>query len=82
PADEGDVKYHQGARAVRRAESGREVTIQVESNPSHLEAVDPVVEGVVRAKQERLAGHGPAAWKRVLPVLLHGDAAFAGQGMV
>jgi 2-oxoglutarate dehydrogenase E1 component len=44
--------------------------------------VDPVVEGVVRAKQERLAGHGPEAWKRVLPVLLHGDAAFAGQGMV
>ena len=82
PADEGDVKYHQGARTVRRSESGRDVGIQVEANPSHLEAVDPVVEGVVRAKQERLAGHGPAAWKRVLPVLLHGDAAFAGQGMV
>ncbi len=82
PADEGDVKYHQGARTVRQTEAGRKVTIQVESNPSHLEAVDPVVEGVVRAKQERLAGHGPDAWKRVLPVLLHGDAAFAGQGMV
>ena len=82
PADEGDVKYHQGARTVRRSESGRDIAIQVESNPSHLEAVDPVVEGVVRAKQERAAGHGPAAWKRVLPVLLHGDAAFAGQGMV
>ena len=82
PADEGDVKYHQGARTVRRSESGRDVAIQVESNPSHLEAVDPVVEGVVRAKQERVAGHGPAAWNRVLPVLLHGDAAFAGQGMV
>jgi 2-oxoglutarate decarboxylase len=82
PADEGDVKYHQGARTTRRSESGRDVAIQVESNPSHLEAVDPVVEGVVRAKQERTAGHGPEAWKRVLPVLLHGDAAFAGQGMV
>ena len=82
PADEGDVKYHQGARTVRETEAGPSVTIQVESNPSHLEAVDPVVEGVVRAKQERLAGHGPEAWKRVLPVLLHGDAAFAGQGMV
>ena len=82
PADEGDVKYHQGARTVRRSESGRDVGIQVESNPSHLEAVDAVVEGVARAKQERSAGHGPAAWKRVLPVLLHGDAAFAGQGMV
>ncbi len=82
PADEGDVKYHQGARTVRKSESGREIAVQVESNPSHLEAVDPVVEGVVRAKQERKAGHGPAAWKPVLPVLLHGDAAFAGQGMV
>jgi 2-oxoglutarate dehydrogenase E1 component len=82
PADEGDVKYHQGARTTRRSESGRDVAIQVESNPSHLEAVDPVVEGVVRAKQERTAGHGPEAWKCVLPVLLHGDAAFAGQGMV
>ncbi|HEY4229750.1 MAG TPA: multifunctional oxoglutarate decarboxylase/oxoglutarate dehydrogenase thiamine pyrophosphate-binding subunit/dihydrolipoyllysine-residue succinyltransferase subunit [Thermoanaerobaculia bacterium] len=82
PADEGDVKYHQGARTVRETEAGPRITIQVESNPSHLEAVDPVVEGVVRAKQERLAGHGPDAWKRVLPVLLHGDAAFAGQGMV
>ncbi len=82
PADEGDVKYHQGARTTRKAEGGREIAVQVESNPSHLEAVDPVVEGVVRAKQERKAGHGPAAWKPVLPVLLHGDAAFAGQGMV
>jgi multifunctional 2-oxoglutarate metabolism enzyme len=82
PADEGDVKYHQGARTVRKSESGREIAVQVESNPSHLEAVDPVVEGVVRAKQERKAGHGPPAWKPVLPVLLHGDAAFAGQGMV
>src|SRR4029453_2419602 len=53
PADEGDVKYHQGARTVRRSEAGRPIAVQVESNPSHLEAVDPVVEGVVRAKQER-----------------------------
>ena len=82
PADEGDVKYHQGAKAVRRTESGRDVAVQVEANPSHLEAVDPVVEGVVRAKQERAKGHGPDAWKPILPVLLHGDAAFAGQGVV
>ncbi len=82
PADEGDVKYHQGARTVRKTEVGRDVAVQVESNPSHLEAVDPVVEGVVRAKQVRRAGRGPAAWGPVLPVLLHGDAAFAGQGMV
>jgi 2-oxoglutarate decarboxylase len=82
PADEGDVKYHQGARTVRKSETGREIAVQVPSNPSHLEAVDPVVEGVVRAKQEKLEGRGPAGWKRALAVLLHGDAAFAGQGMV
>jgi 2-oxoglutarate dehydrogenase E1 component len=82
PADEGDVKYHQGAKTVRKTESGRDVGVQVEANPSHLEAVDPVVEGVVRAKQVRTRGHGPDAWKPVLPVLLHGDAAFAGQGVV
>jgi 2-oxoglutarate dehydrogenase E1 component len=82
PADEGDVKYHQGARTRRQSESGREIAVQVESNPSHLEAVDPVVEGVVRAKQVRRAGHGPDAWKPILPVLLHGDAAFAGQGII
>ncbi|MGH9368755.1 MAG: multifunctional oxoglutarate decarboxylase/oxoglutarate dehydrogenase thiamine pyrophosphate-binding subunit/dihydrolipoyllysine-residue succinyltransferase subunit [Thermoanaerobaculia bacterium] len=81
PADEGDVKYHQGARTERRTGSGRKIAISMPSNPSHLEAVDPVVEGMARAKQERL-GRGPEAWKRVLPLLLHGDAAFAGQGMV
>ncbi len=82
PADEGDVKYHQGARATRRTESGREISISVPSNPSHLEAVDPVVEGMVRAKQDHSKMPRSEAWKRVLPVLLHGDAAFAGQGMV
>jgi 2-oxoglutarate decarboxylase len=82
PADEGDVKYHQGARAKRVTESGREITISVPSNPSHLEAVDPIVEGMVRAKQDRLSTARPEAWARVLPVLLHGDAAFAGQGLV
>ncbi|MEX1246572.1 MAG: multifunctional oxoglutarate decarboxylase/oxoglutarate dehydrogenase thiamine pyrophosphate-binding subunit/dihydrolipoyllysine-residue succinyltransferase subunit [Thermoanaerobaculia bacterium] len=82
PADEGDVKYHQGARTVRKSEAGREIAVQVESNPSHLEAVDPVVEGVVRAKQVRSSGRGPAGWAWKLPAILHGDAAFAGQGMV
>ncbi|HTO75312.1 MAG TPA: multifunctional oxoglutarate decarboxylase/oxoglutarate dehydrogenase thiamine pyrophosphate-binding subunit/dihydrolipoyllysine-residue succinyltransferase subunit [Thermoanaerobaculia bacterium] len=81
PADEGDVKYHQGARTERTSQSGRRIAITVPSNPSHLEAVDPVVEGMVRAKQERI-GHGEESWKRVLPLLLHGDAAFAGQGIV
>jgi 2-oxoglutarate decarboxylase len=82
PADEGDVKYHQGARATRTTESGRQITITVPSNPSHLEAVDPIVEGMVRAKQDRMPVEREERWKRVLPVLLHGDAAFAGQGLV
>jgi 2-oxoglutarate dehydrogenase E1 component len=81
PADEGDVKYHQGAQGTHKTASGREVAITVPSNPSHLEAVDPVVEGMVRAKQDR-HGHGPEAWKHALAVIVHGDAAFAGQGMV
>jgi len=81
PADEGDVKYHQGAEGVHETATGRKVAITVPSNPSHLEAVDPVVEGMVRAKQDR-RGRGPEAWECVLAVILHGDAAFAGQGMV
>jgi multifunctional 2-oxoglutarate metabolism enzyme len=81
PADEGDVKYHQGAQGTHETTSGRKVAITVPSNPSHLEAVDPVVEGMVRAKQDR-RGRGPEAWERVLAVITHGDAAFAGQGMV
>src|SRR4051794_4365817 len=75
----GDVKYHLGARSTRQTDSGREITVAVAPNPSHLEAVDPVVEGIVRPKQDRL---GDTARERVIPVLVHGDAAFAGQGVV
>jgi multifunctional 2-oxoglutarate metabolism enzyme len=75
----GDVKYHLGATGTRKMESGREIVVSVSPNPSHLEAVDPVVEGIVRPKQDRL---GDTARERVIPVLLHGDAAFAGQGVV
>jgi 2-oxoglutarate dehydrogenase E1 component len=75
----GDVKYHLGARAVRQTDSGRDITVSVAPNPSHLEAVDPVVEGIVRPKQDRL---GDVERERVIPVLVHGDAAFAGQGVV
>src|SRR6266496_1145249 len=82
PADEGDVKYHQGAQATRKTGSGQEIQITVPSNPSHLEAVDPVVEGMARAKQDELKLPRSEAVAKVLPVLLHGDAAFAGQGMV
>jgi len=75
----GDVKYHLGASGIQRTISGREIKVSVSPNPSHLEAVDPVVEGIVRAKQERM---NDARRERVLPVLVHGDAAFAGQGVV
>jgi len=82
PADEGDVKYHQGASAKRSTQSGREIAITVPSNPSHLEAVDPVVEGRARAKQDHTRLPRAESWGKVLPVILHGDAAFAGQGIV
>ncbi len=75
----GDVKYHLGAHGVRRCENGREIVISIAPNPSHLEAVDPVVEGIVRPKQDHL---GDTARERVIPLLIHGDAAFAGQGVV
>ena len=82
PADEGDVKYHQGARGERETASGRKVAITVSPNPSHLEFVDAVVEGMVRAKQDALDAEREEVIDRALPVLLHGDAAFAGQGIV
>src|SRR5499426_4125842 len=81
PADEGDVKYHQGAMAEREA-GGRQVKLTLSPNPSHLEFVDPVVEGMVRAKQDALQVSKEEARGRALPVLIHGDAAFAGQGIV
>ncbi len=78
----GDVKYHLGASGVRQTEAG-EVEITLAPNPSHLEAVDPVVEGLARAVQtDRSSGasmHDPMV---ALPVLIHGDAAFPGQGVV
>jgi 2-oxoglutarate dehydrogenase E1 component len=75
----GDVKYHLGATGVRTTDSGRTIAVSLSPNPSHLEAVDPVVEGLVRPKQDRL---GDTKRERVIPVLVHGDAAFAGQGVV
>jgi multifunctional 2-oxoglutarate metabolism enzyme len=75
----GDVKYHLGAEGVFRSSGGDELPVTLASNPSHLEAVDPVVEGMVRAMQDRM---GDTTHERVLPVLIHGDAAFAGQGVV
>jgi 2-oxoglutarate dehydrogenase E1 component len=75
----GDVKYHLGAEGTHEAASGAKMKLSLASNPSHLEAVDPVVEGMVRAKQKLL---GDKNRSFVIPVLLHGDAAFAGQGVV
>ena len=77
-AGSGDVKYHLGTSDDRKV-AGRSVHLSLTANPSHLEAVDPVVVGRVRAKQ-KLAGDTERA--RVVPILLHGDAAFAGQGLV
>ncbi len=74
----GDVKYHLGSSADREFD-GNEVHLSLTANPSHLEAVDPVVLGKVRAKQ---AQRGDLTRQQVLPLLLHGDAAFAGQGIV
>jgi 2-oxoglutarate dehydrogenase E1 component len=75
----GDVKYHLGASGVHRSSLGKEILVSVAFNPSHLEAVDPVVEGLVRPKQDRI---GDTERKRIIPLLIHGDAAFAGQGVV
>ncbi|GAA4982656.1 multifunctional oxoglutarate decarboxylase/oxoglutarate dehydrogenase thiamine pyrophosphate-binding subunit/dihydrolipoyllysine-residue succinyltransferase subunit [Yinghuangia aomiensis] len=76
----GDVKYHLGAEGTFTSEDGAQVKVSLVANPSHLEAVNPVLEGVVRAKQDIIDMAG--AGFTVLPLLLHGDAAFAGQGVV
>jgi 2-oxoglutarate dehydrogenase E1 component len=75
----GDVKYHLGATGDYRGRNGHPLSIHLVSNPSHLEAVDPVAVGRVRAKQDRL---GDAERGLVFPIVLHGDAAFAGQGVL
>ena len=81
-AGDGDVKYHLGYEKVRELPDGN-VRVSLAANPSHLEAVNPVVEGKARARQRVLGDDGAATdRKRVLPILLHGDAAFAGQGSV
>ncbi len=75
----GDVKYHLGTQGVFTAESGATTKIYLAANPSHLEAVNPVLEGIVRAKQDLL--NVKEAFS-IMPILVHGDAAFAGQGLV
>jgi len=75
----GDVKYHLGAHGIHKTLNGKEITVEVAPNPSHLEAVNPVVEGMVRAMQDRSAD---LERNKIIPILVHGDAAFAGQGIV
>ena len=75
----GDVKYHLGAEGTFKSYDGSSIAVSLVSNPSHLEAVSPVLEGFARAKQDLL---GMSSRYTVLPLLMHGDAAFAGQGVV
>ena len=83
----GDVKYHVGATGTYVTSAGKEIGIHLVSNPSHLEAVDPVAVGRVRAKQTRYGLRGPYVDRspemlnKVVPIVMHGDAAFAGQGI-
>ena len=76
---DGDVKYHLGWTSRRKTDSGKEINLNIAPNPSHLETVGAVVEGIVRAKQDRLYKDDI---KKVLPIVVHGDAAIAGQGIV
>jgi 2-oxoglutarate dehydrogenase E1 component len=79
PAGEGDVKYHLGFSHNRVTAQGHKIHCSLSSNPSHLELINPVIEGLARAKQE---SRGDTAHQRVMPVLIHGEAAFTGQGIV
>ncbi len=76
---DGDVKYHLGWTSKRKTDSGKEINLNIAPNPSHLETVGAVVEGIARAKQDR---HHKDDIKKVLPIIVHGDAAIAGQGLV
>ncbi len=76
---DGDVKYHLGWTSDRVSEKGDKITMNIAPNPSHLETVGAVVEGITRAKQE---AHYPDDFSKVLPIVIHGDAAIAGQGIV
>lgn len=76
---DGDVKYHLGLSSVRKTRSGKEVHVNLTPNPSHLETVGAVIEGIARAKQDLVYSADPS---KVLPIALHGDAAISGQGIV
>jgi len=75
---DGDVKYHLGWTSVRNTDNGNKINMNIAPNPSHLETVGAVVEGITRAKQDM---HYPDDFSKVLPIVVHGDAAIAGQGI-
>lgn len=75
---DGDVKYHLGWTSERKDENGNKISMNIAPNPSHLETVGAVVEGITRAKQD---AHYPEDFSKVLPIVVHGDAAIAGQGL-
>ncbi|MFN2637233.1 MAG: 2-oxoglutarate dehydrogenase E1 component [Gemmatimonadaceae bacterium] len=81
-SETGDVKYHLGAHGKRRVSSGKEIEIVLIPNPSHLEVVNPVLEGVARARQVLAGGNGDRDEAAVVPICIHGDAAFPGEGVV
>ncbi len=76
---DGDVKYHLGLTSERKTKSGKKININLAPNPSHLETVGAVIEGITRAKQDK---YFPDDFSKVLPIAVHGDAAVAGQGIV
>lgn len=76
---DGDVKYHLGLTAERKTKSGKSINLNLAPNPSHLETVGAVIEGITRAKQDK---YYPENFSKVLPIAVHGDAAIAGQGIV
>lgn len=78
-SEEGDVKYHRGAEARITTRNGKELRFSIPYNPSHLESIDPVVEGIVRARQEEDLSKSP---DRIMAVLVHGDASLSGQGVI
>ncbi len=81
-SETGDVKYHLGATGKRQVAGGREIALSLIPNPSHLEFVNPVLQGAVRARQDLLSDNGPRDESRVVPICIHGDAAFPGEGVV
>lgn len=78
----GDVKYHLGTNFTRIYPDGKSMTCEILANPSHLECINPVVMGKVRAEQHYTGGEAHRRREKIIPILIHGDAAFSGQGVV